>query len=120
MLYASTVEKLWQYIIDWLRHHLKARSKNTKTRNLKPDTVVVNGNTFNPYIYDNWVGDGYPNNTKRVEDLQEALSVAYYSPGPIDGIWGPQTKAALIHMQKDRGLVAEGVCGTATWKVLSK
>ena len=32
---------------------------------------------------------------ERVRELQEALTKAGYDPGPIDGIFGPRTKAAL-------------------------
>jgi peptidoglycan hydrolase-like protein with peptidoglycan-binding domain len=32
---------------------------------------------------------------ERVRELQQALTKAGYDPGPIDGIFGPQTKAAL-------------------------
>jgi peptidoglycan hydrolase-like protein with peptidoglycan-binding domain len=99
---------------------MKSRKKYSAKKEAKQDIVKINGNAFNPFDYDNWVGDGYPNKYQRVKDLQSALSQAYYSPGPIDGNWGPNTKTALVHMQKDRGLVAEGICNTATWKILSK
>ena len=33
--------------------------------------------------------------TARVRELQEALAQAGYDPGPVDGIFGPRTKAAL-------------------------
>jgi hypothetical protein len=32
---------------------------------------------------------------ERVRELQEALTKAGYDPGPIDGKFGPRTKAAL-------------------------
>lgn len=32
---------------------------------------------------------------EHVRELQEALAKAGYDPGPIDGIFGPRTKAAL-------------------------
>jgi peptidoglycan hydrolase-like protein with peptidoglycan-binding domain len=32
---------------------------------------------------------------EHVRELQQALAKAGYDPGPIDGIFGPQTKAAL-------------------------
>jgi hypothetical protein len=33
--------------------------------------------------------------TSHVREVQEALTAACYDPGPIDGIMGPRTKAAL-------------------------
>lgn len=33
--------------------------------------------------------------TAHVRDLQRALTTAGYDPGPVDGIFGPRTKAAL-------------------------
>ena len=33
--------------------------------------------------------------TSHVREVQEALAAAGYDPGPIDGIMGPRTKAAL-------------------------
>ena len=32
---------------------------------------------------------------EHVRELQEALAQAGYDPGPVDGIFGPRTKAAL-------------------------
>ena len=124
LIYTNIFEKLWGSISSWSKKHFKRKSKHKSSyrgkRTTSTDKVRINGSTFDPYDYANWVGDGYPNNHQRVKDLQVSLSQAYYNPGVIDGIWGPKTKSALIHMQQDRGLSAEGVCSTATWKVLSK
>ncbi len=49
-----------------------------------------------------------------VMDLQTAMtSLGYYS-GPIDGIYGPTTKAAVTEMQKDLGVTADGIFGPST------
>ena len=42
-----------------------------------------------------------------VIELQEALD-ANGAKLDIDGMWGPRTKAALKHYQRDHGLVASG------------
>jgi His-Xaa-Ser repeat protein HxsA len=39
-----------------------------------------------------------------VRQVQEALKAKGYNPGPIDGIMGAQTKAAMVKYQQDKGL----------------
>src|SRR5262249_52845585 len=46
--------------------------------------------------------------------VQSALRRAGFSPGAIDGSFGPGTEAALLGFQKSHGLVADGVVGNAT------
>ena len=46
--------------------------------------------------------------------MQERLQGLGYNPGPIDGVVGPQTKAALQRYQRDHGLLASGLPGPAT------
>jgi hypothetical protein len=40
----------------------------------------------------------------RIMDLQEDLAYLGYKPGPIDGVLGPQTKAAVEAYKRDKGL----------------
>lgn len=49
-----------------------------------------------------------------VTRLQQALSRAGYNPGAADGIFGPQTKAAVVRYQKAHGLAADGIVGKNT------
>lgn len=53
-----------------------------------------------------------------VRRLQEALAGAGFSPGAIDGIFGPQTREALIRFQNAKGLTPDGIAGPATWAAL--
>ena len=45
----------------------------------------------------------------QVKRLQRALKYLGYSPGTIDGDYGPSTQAALQKFQKAHGLAADGV-----------
>jgi N-acetyl-anhydromuramyl-L-alanine amidase AmpD len=40
----------------------------------------------------------------KITQIQRALKAAGYEPGPIDNVFGAQTKQALIKFQKDKGL----------------
>lgn len=53
-----------------------------------------------------------------VTQLQSSLKLLGYDPGPIDGIFGPKTEAAVIQFQKGNGLVADGIVGSITWENL--
>ncbi len=47
-------------------------------------------------------------------DLQKALKRAGFDPGPLDGISGPKTRAAIKAFQAARGLVVDGIAGPVT------
>jgi len=51
---------------------------------------------------------------EQVSELQRLLAAAGFSPGTIDGIFGPQTAAAVRAFQSARGLNPDGVVGTST------
>lgn len=42
------------------------------------------------------------------------------SPGPIDGIYGPKTKASIISFQKVVQITPDGLVGPVTWRWLIK
>ena len=50
--------------------------------------------------------------------LQERLLELGYDAGRPDGIFGPQTEAALRAFQRDYGMIPDGVCGPATMRAL--
>lgn len=51
--------------------------------------------------------------------LQQLLIGRGYDPGPVDGIFGPRTDAAVRQFQYDNGLAADGVVGPLTWSALT-
>lgn len=52
--------------------------------------------------------------------LQKKLQAAGINPGPIDGIFGPKTQAAVRAYQASRGLTVDGVVGPQTWGALNR
>ena len=53
-----------------------------------------------------------------VTELQRLLMAHGFNPGPIDGIFGNQTHAAVVAFQRSRGLVPDGIVGVQTWTAL--
>lgn len=53
-----------------------------------------------------------------VAEVQRQLSELGYVVGPIDGIFGVRTEAAVIRFQRDRGLVPDGIVGPLTYNAL--
>jgi peptidoglycan hydrolase-like protein with peptidoglycan-binding domain len=53
-----------------------------------------------------------------VQKLQERLAAKGFNPGPIDGVFGLATKAAVRAFQKANALEADGVVGPVTWNAL--
>lgn len=53
-----------------------------------------------------------------VKRLQGLLTTSGFSPGAIDGIFGPKTQAAVIAFQRSKNLVPDGIVGIMTWTAL--
>lgn len=53
-----------------------------------------------------------------VRDIQRALAVFGIDPGPVDGIYGPKTTAAVAAFQQLKGLVVDGEVGPVTAQAL--
>src|SRR5690606_2055053 len=53
-----------------------------------------------------------------VWDLQQQLKRAGFDPGPIDGVFGAKTEAAVKAAQKAYGLVVDGIAGPKTYQAL--
>jgi hypothetical protein len=55
-----------------------------------------------------------------VRMVQQALLAAGYDPGPIDGLIGPRTRAAVRQLQRDNGLTADGIISFAVLDLLQE
>ncbi len=53
-----------------------------------------------------------------VRQIQKKLKELGYDPGKADGIYGEQTKNAVIAFQKTKGLSADGIAGPKTLEAL--
>lgn len=50
-----------------------------------------------------------------VSQLQNLLKNKGFNPGPVDGIFGPKTKAAVLAFQRAQGIEVDGIVGPQTW-----
>lgn len=55
-----------------------------------------------------------------VRRLQADLATLGYHSGAVDGIFGQRTRAAVMALQADHGLIADGVVGPQTWVAMDK
>ena len=53
-----------------------------------------------------------------VKEVQSRLKKWGYYKGSVDGVFGAQTRAAVIAFQKKNGLTADGIVGKATYQAL--
>jgi hypothetical protein len=70
---------------------------------------VASGNPDEPSVLPEEEPDMYSLATWK--DRQQALAILGYDPGPIDGLPGRRTMAALKRFQAEEGLVADGIWG---------
>ena len=56
--------------------------------------------------------------SNEVKEVQRRLKNWGYYQGSVDGIFGANTKKAVIAFQKKNGLTADGIVGKATYKAL--
>lgn len=50
----------------------------------------------------------YPKNNYQVEEVQRLLYSKGYYKGVVDGIYGPNTRSAIVNFQKDQGVTPDG------------
>jgi len=52
--------------------------------------------------------------------LQARLKDYGFDPGPVDGVFGPRTRDAVMSFQRAARITADGIVGPVTWGVLLK
>jgi peptidoglycan hydrolase-like protein with peptidoglycan-binding domain/DNA invertase Pin-like site-specific DNA recombinase len=65
-------------------------------------------------------GYGQPQGDSRVRALQRRLRALGHRPGPVDGLYGPRTEAAVERLQRDGGIAVDGVVGPQTRRLLNR
>lgn len=65
-----------------------------------------------------WVGYGYDTAANYITGVQRILKGLGFYGGSVDGLWGPLSQGATQNYQAARGLSADGIVGTNTWKKL--
>jgi peptidoglycan hydrolase-like protein with peptidoglycan-binding domain/DNA invertase Pin-like site-specific DNA recombinase len=65
------------------------------------------------------VGFVQPNGSPRVRALQAKLRSRGLSPGPVDGLFGPRTQAAVQRLQRSGGIPVSGVATERTRQLLA-
>lgn len=57
-------------------------------------------------------------NTAAVKLLQQLLGAKGFTVGAVDGVFGSKTRAAVVALQEQNDLDADGVVGVNTWRAL--
>ncbi|OLO40716.1 hypothetical protein BTR23_04375 [Alkalihalophilus pseudofirmus] len=92
------------------RSQLADRTGQTN-RSAIPSPTYVAGARQRTYLSRGDQGDD-------VRALQERLNELNFKPGPIDGIFGPQTYDAVVRFQRAAGIGVDGIVGPQTRETL--
>jgi hypothetical protein len=103
---------------EWNHHHWRWSGG---------DWIILDSDL--PYAYGGYYDDyGAPDtySTEVTADSSDSLAMSVqdrltrlgYSPGPVDGVIGAQTRDALADFQNDNRLPATGAINTATLRAL--
>lgn len=90
-------------------------SNNPEIQTRASGDCYVNGYSFN--IYTDYVGYNQTNKYDAVMAAQILLNDAGYNIAK-DGIFGPETHAAILSFQDKHNLSCDGIIGPNTWNVL--
>lgn len=122
---------------SWAQHNIiavvpngtPARILEHSEKALSPDYILVRdrvSTTYNGNVVEGWV---FGDQVKRIKNAplpraelirksQQLLKSEGFNPGPVDGLFGPRMKVALIAYQIKRGLPVTGTLDEGTLKAL--
>lgn len=120
---------------SWAQHNIiavvpngtPARILEHSEKALSPDYILVRdrvSTTYNGNVVEGWV---FGDQVKRIKNaplpraelirkIQQLLKSEGFNPGPVDGLFGPRTKVALIAYQLKRRLPVTGTLDEGTLK----
>jgi hypothetical protein len=107
------------YDTAWINSHrirdLVIEILNGQGRPIPPPS---GGGGYQPPVQDGMLQEGMSGGI--VKMLQELLFGMGYDVGELDGEFGPQTRAGVEALQRDKGLVVDGIAGPATMAAISE
>lgn len=96
----------------------KKEDKKEEVKENKVETPIVKGDDNLKLEYKGLVKKGSRGNN--VKELQEILNKLGYNCGNADGIAGNNTITQIKNLQKDCGLVSDGMAGQATYNKINE
>ena len=87
-------------------------SRGSQTQTFNTSNQNVSNSTYGSVLQQGDRGSA-------VSDLQSRLSSAGYYSGAIDGVFGQQTEEAVLRLQRNRGLTADGIAGSQVSQALA-
>ena len=96
----------------------KKEDKKEEVKEDKVETPIVKGDDNLKLEYKGLVKKG--SRGDNVKELQEALNKLGYNVGKADGIAGNKTITQIKQLQKDNGLVVDGMAGQATYNKINE
>ncbi|WRS26425.1 N-acetylmuramoyl-L-alanine amidase [Oscillospiraceae bacterium MB08-C2-2] len=128
--YDPTTAAIQQMLNDWYGANLTVDGRygnQTKAALIRAMQSALNQTTGSNLTVDGVLGPATLAQLPVLRELsrgplvylfQAALYMSGYNPGTIDGVFGSNTRNALIRFQQDRGLTADGVAGPNTYRAL--
>lgn len=115
------IPKPWK---DWLFWQFDGNGGLRFPNGVDADFNVFNGTEVNLQAWAAGQSAPAPVPTRfdftKMADVQARLREFGFDPGPIDGVFGSKTRAAVVGFQFSRGLVADGIVGPKTRDALAK
>lgn len=88
------------------------------TRTVVDGTFTLTVQTMPRYTFSSCPLLGTGSSGPVVQAVQQSLKFLGFDPGPIDGIFGPRTRDAVMSFQQASGIAVDGVVGRQTYTAL--